>query len=167
MRAREDPLVDVDRDEEDQRDAEADDRRVMAGDRGQDGGDGEPEEHVGRVLGDEHVTAEGGAVGAHTEEQRRQSPEERQGRRGDGRPQQQVTGERRRQPRRRGQRERGQAGERDQGQAAQPVPVRAEGARADRVAPAQDLGAPAGHDEGGEQNGRVREQCRFEDGERV
>ncbi|WP_405660179.1 MULTISPECIES: hypothetical protein [unclassified Streptomyces] len=93
MRAQEDSLVDVDRDEEDQRDAEADDRRVMAGGRGQHGGHGEPEEHVGRVLGDEHVTAEGGAVGAHVEEQRRQSPQDRQGRRGDDHSQQQVTGQ--------------------------------------------------------------------------
>ncbi|MCX5049283.1 MULTISPECIES: hypothetical protein [unclassified Streptomyces] len=33
--------------------------------------------------------------------------------------------------------------------------------------PAQDLGARAGQDEGGEQDGRVREQRRFEGGERV
>ncbi|MGW3122142.1 hypothetical protein ACWDBW_34240 [Streptomyces sp. NPDC001107] len=167
MGAEEDPLVDVDREEEDERDAQADDRGMAAGRGGEDRGHGEPQEDVGRVLRDEHVAAEAGAVRAQPEEERRQPPEGRQGRGGDGGRQQQVGGERCREAGRRGQRERGQARQGDQGETAQPVPVGAQGARADRVAPAQRLSARAGQDEGGEQYGRIREQRRFEGGERM
>ncbi|WP_159403721.1 hypothetical protein [Streptomyces sp. NRRL S-646] len=167
MRAEEDPLVDVDREEEDERDAQADDRGVAAGRGGEDRGHGQPQEDVGRVLRDEHVAAEAGVVRAQAEEERRQPSQGRQDRGGDGRRQQQMNGLRGRQTRRRGQRERGQARQGDQGEAAQPVPVGAEGARADRVAPAQGLGARAGQDEGGEQHGRVAEQRGFQGGERM
>ncbi|MFF4356998.1 hypothetical protein [Streptomyces sp. NPDC001604] len=167
MGAEEGPLVDVDREEEDERDAQADDRGMAAGRGGEDRGHGEPQEDVGRVLRDEHVAAEAAAVRAQPEEERCEHPEGRQGRGGDGGRQQQVGDERCREARRRGQRERGQARQGDQGEAAQPVPVGAQGARADRVAPAQRLGARAGQDEGGEQYGRIGEQRRFEGGERM
>ncbi|MDF2272372.1 hypothetical protein P2Q00_44275 [Streptomyces coacervatus] len=163
----EDPLVDVDGQEEDECDAQADDRGVVAGRGGEDRGHREPQEDVGRVLRDEHVAAEAGVVRAQAEEESRQPSEGCQGCGGDGRRQQQVSGERCRQARRWGQCERGEARQRDQGEAAQPVPVGAEGARADRVAPAQGLGARAGQHEGGEQYGRVGEQRRFEGGEGV
>ncbi|WUV17113.1 hypothetical protein OG352_20685 [Streptomyces sp. NBC_01485] len=162
MSVEEHPLVDVDRDEEDQRHAQADHRRVVAGGGGQDGGHGQPEEDVGRVLGDEHVLAQGVAVRAQAQEQRCQKAQGGQSRAGDRHREDQGSQQAQGEARRRREREGGQGRQGDQGQAAEPVPVGAERARADGVAVAQGLGRGAGQAEGRDQHHHVRDERRAE-----